>query len=122
MTGTPAQYWFKATASSSSSSCVEVSFTPTGVQVRDSKYQRDARNDVALQPIITLAHEHWTAFLAAVENPTARHHGLPTITCNSDGGASISDGRTTLTYTAAEWDAFRAGVQAGEFDRVEATV
>ncbi|MFE2998010.1 DUF397 domain-containing protein [Nocardia sp. NPDC059246] len=123
MIGSPAQHWFKATFSSSSSSCVEVSFTGEAVLIRDSKYLRDLRNDTAQQPIVAVAAEQWAEFLEAVENRAAAgHDGLPAIAYAADGGASIRSGAITLTYTPQEWTAFCDGVRAGEFDHVEVAV
>ncbi|MFE3280541.1 DUF397 domain-containing protein [Nocardia sp. NPDC059239] len=123
MVGNPALHWFKATFSSSSSSCVEVSITPAEVRIRDSKYLRDPRNDEARQPIVIVAAEYWPDFLRAVENRTpAGHDGLPAIFYETDGAASIRSGTVTLAYTRQEWEAFCAGVRAGEFDLVAVAV
>lgn len=37
---------------------------------------------------------------------------------NNDGDVDLMDSKTskTVTFTPAEWDAFTAGVKAGEFD------
>ncbi|AVH20173.1 DUF397 domain-containing protein [Nocardia cyriacigeorgica] len=119
MTSTAALHWFKATRSSSSSSCVEVAFTVEAALIRDSKYLRDPNNDPAQQPIIRVSAEVWPDLLKAVEDrAVAGTAGLPAINYEAAGGASISDGVTTLVYTPREWEAFHAGVLAGEFDRV----
>ncbi|MBF6137764.1 DUF397 domain-containing protein [Nocardia otitidiscaviarum] len=118
MTSTTALHWFKATRSSSSSSCVEVAFTDEAALIRDSKYLRDTNNDPAQQPILRVSADRWAAFLKAVENRAiAGTDGLPVLTYEADGGASISDGVTTLVYNPLEWEAFLDGVLAGEFAR-----
>ena len=109
--------WRKSTRSQGSEHCVEVRFEGSRVLIRDSKYLRDSTNDPAAQPIISLPSTQWTAFLAA-----ATHRGLrsaaaePVIEYLPTGGVNLHQGTITLTYTADEWNAFTAGVTAGEFN------
>ena len=109
--------WQKASYSGNGGNCVEVRFDADAVLIRDSKYLRDPGNDPSAQPIITINTADWPDFLANVlgRNSTSRN-GIPTIEHHSSGAATIctADG-LTLTYTAAEWDAFTSGIRAGEF-------
>ncbi|WP_028478917.1 DUF397 domain-containing protein [Nocardia sp. CNY236] len=113
--------WFKATSSSSSSSCVEVADAGRVVLVRDSKFLRDPHNQdrATDQPTIGIPASRWREFLNLVVN---RHDAgdaeLPAIEYQSDGGVSIRRAEVTLTYTPAEWHAFCDGIQKGEFDRL----
>ncbi|MBF6388177.1 DUF397 domain-containing protein [Nocardia farcinica] len=109
--------WFKATLSSSSSSCVEVADAGRVVLVRDSKYLRDPRNREREQPTIGVPANRWREFLDLVGNRhCAGDAELPAIEYHPDGGVSLRRAEVTLTYTAAEWHAFCDGVQKGEFD------
>ncbi|WP_216915942.1 DUF397 domain-containing protein [Nocardia noduli] len=115
--GATTPHWFKSTFSTGTSSCVEIAVTPEARLIRDSKYLRDPNNSPAQQPTIRVAIGQWAQFLSAVEkHDTAGTAGLPRIRYQPDGGASLSDGETTLQYTTGEWEAFHAGVVAGEFE------
>ncbi|WP_329414640.1 DUF397 domain-containing protein [Nocardia vinacea] len=109
--------WFKSSWSSETQSCVEVKFDGDLVLIRDSKYLRDPANDPTAQPTIAVLAEDWNAFLRAANGmePDA-WRDLPIITRHGSGGVTVhaADG-TMLTYTAAEWVAFVAGVRDGEF-------
>ncbi|MFI7664158.1 DUF397 domain-containing protein [Nocardia sp. NPDC049526] len=97
--------------------CVEVAFGGRSVFIRDSKYRRNPANDLAAEPVIEIPAKHWDTFLnAAVQNDAKIPAGLPAITRHGLCEVSIAaeDG-TTLTFTAAEWIAFTAGVGDGEF-------
>lgn len=115
--------WVKATLSSSSSSCVEVACAGRVVLVRDSKFLRDPRNRdrAADQPTIAIPASRWRYFLDLVlEDGEAGGEDLPTIQYATDGNVSLRLAAVALTYTPAEWHAFRDGIRKGEFDRLEA--
>ncbi|WP_063010413.1 DUF397 domain-containing protein [Nocardia nova] len=115
---TASLHWFKATRSSSSSSCVEVALAGAFWLIRDSKYLRDPRNDATAQPIIAVSVGKWRGFLDAVlDRSAAGCDGLPSIGYRKDGWVSIVAGSIALTYTPSEWDAFCDGVRKHEFDR-----
>lgn len=110
--------WCKSSRSQGSDHCVEVRFDGGRVLIRDSKYLRNSANDPAAQPIISLSPAEWATFRSA-----ATHQGLrpadaqPVIENLPAGGVSLHQDGTTLTYTAAEWTAFVAGIRDGEFDQ-----
>jgi len=111
-------HWFKSSKSVGSSSCVEIKFGDGVVLIRDSKFARDPMNDPVDQPIISVPIYSWNIFL---ENVSGRSvgvgSGVPSILPLGDGGAALRCRATgvTLSYTRAEWEAFRAGVALGEF-------
>ena len=100
--------WFKSTRSSTNDNCVEVKFVRDSVQIRDSKYT----GDPAARPIITVSPAEWTSFLGSTINDG---QSVPAMTRSGDGFVTLSHNGVGLTYTPAEWDAFVAGVVAGEF-------
>ena len=105
--------WFKSSFSDNGPQCVEVRFDQDTVLIRDSKYQ----GNPAVQPIITITRSSWRAFLDTVAGREAETwRGLPTITSDAEDNTILQalDG-TTLTYTAGEWHAFKAGIGIGEF-------
>lgn len=113
--------WFTSSRSNNGNQCVEVRFDGEAVLIRDSKYRRNPANRPADEPIITVTASEWTTFL---EHLTTRRTpavagGARTLLAYTApaGDATLRHGDTTLTYTPAEWDAFLAGVRAGEFDR-----
>jgi hypothetical protein len=115
--------WFKSSKSNGSCHCVEVLMDLSQVRIRDSKYRRNSVNSPNQEPIISVDVEQWTQFLAEVEG-----HQLPaesgkavTIQHDEDGSTSLTCRRTgvVLSYTAAEWVAFEAGVHTGEFRLVD---
>ncbi|MEG8181919.1 DUF397 domain-containing protein [Nocardia terpenica] len=110
--------WRKARRSGNSGNCVEVSFSDGRVSVRDSKYLRDPNNNPTTQPIITVAAAQWITFLKLITGqPTATDHSALEINTAVDGNVTLSgDDGVALVYTPAEWEAFVAGVHAGEFD------
>ncbi len=110
--------WRKSSRSQGSEHCVEVRYVGETILIRDSKYLRDSANDPALQPIIAVAATDWPAFLGiAAGRSIVRPRELPSVERLSDGTVTVRDAEgVTLTYTAAEWHAFTAGVLAGEFD------
>ncbi|MEU2034940.1 DUF397 domain-containing protein [Nocardia amamiensis] len=114
--------WRKSSYSSGEGQCVEVRFDTAAVYIRDSKYLRDPSNDPAAQPAIAIEANSWPVFLtvAAGSVPDLVDH-IPSIERTKDGGTVVraTDG-TTLHYTSAEWDAFVAGIRAGEFSLIVA--
>ncbi|WP_433664669.1 DUF397 domain-containing protein [Nocardia sp. CA-128927] len=98
--------------------CVEIAFDGDTVLVRDSKYLRDPSNDPAAQPMIVINADRWREFLqAAMGAETEAPNGLPTIDRLASGAVSLrADDGSTLSYTAAEWVAFTAGIRDGEFE------
>ncbi|MQY21583.1 DUF397 domain-containing protein [Nocardia macrotermitis] len=114
--------WFKSSFSKDATSCVEVRFDGGAVLIRDSKYLRDPANDPARQPVISVHINMWSQFLSnVVETEPNPANSVPSIGRTTDGGAIVRDAHgTALVYTAAEWDAFTAGLRAGEFSLVSA--
>lgn len=111
--------WFKATLSSTSTSCVEVAETGSVVLVRDSKFLRNplSRNRGDEQPMIRVPAERWLDFLDLVmSGGTTNGADLPAIDHDTDGAVTLEHAAVTLTYTAAEWHAFCDGITKGEFD------
>ncbi|MGQ4599985.1 DUF397 domain-containing protein [Nocardia sp. R6R-6] len=110
--------WRKSSYSNNGgASCVEINFAGETILLRDSKYLRDPSNDPAAQPIIAIEVHSWPVFLAAAAGSGSDSAGgIPSIERTQDGGAVVraADG-ATLVYTSAEWDAFVAGIRAGEF-------
>lgn len=111
--------WRKSSYSNNGGeSCVEITFSRDGVVlIRDSKFLRNPANDPAVQPIITIPADAWPTFLELVGQSGHAAPGLPvSVEYDPAGGARLTDGHDiTLTYTADEWKAYLAGVQAGEF-------
>jgi hypothetical protein len=111
--------WFKASFSSNAASCVEVRFDGDLVRIRDSKYRRNPANDPACEPIIAVTPGDWMAFLGEVSGRAPAHTCGPLAYERAAGGATVlrsPDADVALTFSAAEWRAFVAGVQAREFD------
>ena len=111
--------WYKSSASNGACACVETSFTGSSeVGIRDSKFLRDPANEPSQQPIITVSHAAWGAFIAALAN--ARHAATDVLVAVEEPDQSVTLSSTAstvvLNYTPAEWDAFLFGVRAGEFD------
>jgi hypothetical protein len=110
--------WFKSSRSNGNQACVEVRFASGAVLIRDSKYA----DDPASQPVVMITIEQWHAFLdTVVGSMTDTGQDVPTLERDVDGSVTLraADG-TALAYTASEWDAFTAGVLAGEFTAVPA--
>ncbi|MEU5851901.1 DUF397 domain-containing protein [Saccharopolyspora shandongensis] len=105
--------WFKSSFSNPSQACVEIRFADGLVQVRDSKDRGEG-------PVIDVPGREWPTVLAEVAGlvPGGTNRTIR-IVLRADGGADFQPlpaRSLTLSYTAAEWDAFVAGVRAGEFD------
>ncbi|WP_190813204.1 DUF397 domain-containing protein [Saccharopolyspora pogona] len=109
----PPTGWFKSSFSNPSQACVEVRFSDRAVHVRDSKDRGEG-------PVISVSGNAWSTLLAEVAGrlPVGTSRTIR-IVHRTDGGAdlqSLPARSLTLSYTATEWDAFVAGVRAGEFD------
>lgn len=102
--------WFKATASTDVSSCVEVKITDDAVLVRDTK-------DNGTGPILTFTRKEWTGFLARIRSGACDEAQF------TAGGVTLSGTAGIVHhYTHMEWLAFLDGVLKGEFDIAPATV
>lgn len=99
---------FRKSTRCASGGCVEVAATDSAVLVRDSKH--------ADSPVLRLDRPAWTRLLG-----TLRHDMRPAgLHYDDDRNVELWQKQAgvlvTLTFTPAEWDAFIAGVKAGEFD------
>ncbi len=97
--------WRTSTRSNNGTDCVEVDFTTTGVEMRDSKAHGTG-------PIINFTPTQWAAFL----DDLSSGGGAVTVTHQNGTGVRSTTSGVTLQFTPAEWSAFVAGVQDGEFD------
>ncbi|WP_280462228.1 DUF397 domain-containing protein [Nocardia carnea] len=113
--------WRKASRSGNNNNCVEIAFDDQHVLIRDSKYLRDPANDPETEPVITIPVLSWPTFLNVVVYGETGEGApdLPVIERDKAGTTRLraKDG-VVLNYTPLEWEAFYAGVLAGEFDRV----
>lgn len=108
----PAAGWFKSSLSNPSQECVEVKLDGNLVHIRDSK-------DHGAGPVITIGVEHWPGVLAeALGRDNAGSNRAVRIERGADGSVQLQSlgSNVLLTYTSAEWAAFVAGAEAGEFD------
>lgn len=110
--------WFKSSASNGAGTCVEVRFHGDLVSIRDSKYRRDPTHGPHREPILTVAAEQWTAFLADLTGPGAPATDSPLIVESGPIGPLLrtTNQDTVLQFTHAEWQSFLTGVHAHEFD------
>lgn len=94
--------WQTTSYTSNGESCVEVAPTVEGVLVRDTK-------DHGTGPVLSFTRDEWAAFLVhptvVVADLLTIHDGVVVKTCIHLRG---------LHFTAAEWNAFLAGVRNGE--------
>lgn len=102
MTSADAAPWFTSSFSNGNATCVEVRFRGQQVDVRDSKDR--------LGPVLTVEATHWVEFVAGGSEVL--------IAEQVDEGWTIRPalGSGLLRFTDAEWRAYRAGANAGEFD------
>ncbi|WP_153407482.1 DUF397 domain-containing protein [Nocardia macrotermitis] len=111
--------WYKSSFSRDTSNCVEILRDAEAVLIRDSKYQ----GDPAEQPILSVRTTAWAKFLTAVtlgESITVTTD-LPAIEYEASTGETILRADdVALTYTSGEWEAFIAGIRAGEFSPLAA--
>lgn len=89
--------------------CIEVRWSSNTVQVRDSKRSKDP-----VQDIIVLQPTDWKVFLDHVAAGTVEPGG-PIECVHHELGVNFVRGSTVLQFDSAEYEAFRAGVLAGEF-------
>ena len=94
---------------------MEVNFNGGRVLIRDSKYRRDPANDPVLEPTISTTDVEWMSFLDQVMDSSVACSALNVEQMIDGGYALRSVDGITLVYTKAEWEAFVAGVGAGEF-------
>lgn len=111
----------KSRASAANGACVEVQRLRSGrVRLRDSKFVHRSELGSTVQPVITLSASSWDAFLRGCRSPTPVAVNREVVTTvGSDGAVTVRSVITgvELTFLAAEWRAFLAGVERGEFDR-----
>lgn len=102
--------WVKSSASSNPQGCVQVRSTGDGhTEIGDTKAPHG--------PTITVPTEDWDHFLDQITAGQGDDGRLSPCFL-PDGGFTLTDtagqGTPVLTYTRAEWEAFRSGVLAGE--------
>jgi hypothetical protein len=108
--------WRKSSFSGSNGGqCVEVRFDGDAVHIRDSKYRRNPAAELAAEPVITVTPEQWLPFVAVAAGQ-AHSFVEPAIDADAYGVTLRGENGVALRYTLGEWDAFVAGVRAGEFD------
>lgn len=100
--------WRTSTRSSNGSNCVEVDFTATGVQMRDSKAHGTG-------PVIDFTPAQWAMFVHESVHDLPSAHGVATITRHQEG-TTVQSAGAVLHFTPGEWAAFVAGARDGEFD------
>ncbi|WP_067826403.1 DUF397 domain-containing protein [Nocardia inohanensis] len=109
--------WFTSTRTNNGNQCVEVRFDGAVVLIRDSKFRRDPERRLETEPVITVTAPEWMSFLGVVLGCGTDPVDL-TARLRPDGHTELRHGEITLVYTPGEWDAFLAGAQDGEFNRV----
>ena len=99
--------------------CVEVNLDGADVVLRDSKYGREATNDPARQPVVTLSRAGWQQLLdhVALGTPLTTDEFVLVTAVDGDVAVRHHGSGVTLAYTAGEWSAFAQGVVNGEFSR-----
>ncbi|MEL7156146.1 MAG: DUF397 domain-containing protein [Actinomycetota bacterium] len=108
----------KSSFSNGVCACVEILHHGSTVSIRDSKYRRNPAADPAAQPIITVELDEFSAWIAAVGTGDLPIVAGALMTSATDDGGAIVCHRPTgvcLTYTPAEWSAWRSGVEADSF-------
>ncbi|HLS77197.1 MAG TPA: DUF397 domain-containing protein [Nocardia sp.] len=110
--------WFTSSRSNNGNQCVEVMFDVAAVWIRDSKFRSGSEGAPAApaaQPVIALSPAEWDELIACLREGRT----VPGLVTETQAGAvELRRGRTVLSFTRPEWDAFLAGVADGEFDRV----
>jgi len=98
--------WRKSTYSTDSWNCVDVRVVGDEVQVRNSTDPGG--------PVLTFTGAYWSWVLERV----AAGEKVATIVRDDEGihWRNAVEGWVVVDFTEAEWEAFRAGVAAGEFD------
>lgn len=92
----------KSSYSDAGNGCVEAELTEAGVDVRDTKQLGTGR-------VIHFGFDDWPRLVAG-EPPEAVQ------VSNADAAWQVHGGGHTLHFTDHEWQAFRLGAGAGEFD------
>ncbi len=112
--------WTKSAYSDHGNACVEWQFVGVEVLIRDSKY----RGDEAARPIIAVPARAWSSFLAIAAGDTPNDgttSGIPTIEHDATSGETVlNDAAVTLTFTAAEWEAFVESIRTDHWKPVAA--
>lgn len=111
-----------------SCSCIEVLATSEKIYVKDSKLDGDP-----FQQYIALESHVWESLLATIksvplvqilptqvsgEQPLFSLEGLAILPTSANEVVFDDRSGVTLTYTAAEWQAFVEGVISGDFDNL----
>lgn len=117
----PRKGFYKSLHSTANLTCVEVKLDLDRERalVRDSKYAGDPR----AEPIIAVALADWCRFLDQLvvsDGSVGDGAGPLRVELRTGGGAILRSGEIALTFDAAEWSAFTAGVRDGEFTPVAA--
>ncbi|MGH3630668.1 MAG: DUF397 domain-containing protein [Sciscionella sp.] len=110
--------WRKSTRSTRGNGCVEVNFSATTTEVRDTKHRGRG-------PVLSFPHPVWDTFLEQlgrgdVATAGAVQGSSHELTEHYATGPvrtiwHLTDGTSVLHFTHTERDAFLAGVAAGEF-------
>ncbi|HEU0087949.1 MAG TPA: DUF397 domain-containing protein [Pseudonocardiaceae bacterium] len=102
--------WRTPTRSSNGANCVEVDFTATGVQMRDSKAR-------GAGPILDFTPTQWAAFVRESVHDLPSTNSAVAVTHQPEGTqVQSAAGQAVLHFTRGEWAAFVAGARDGEFD------
>jgi len=111
MTDNPThRHYRKSTRSGGSGgNCVEWAHTPRGVYIRDSKDPHG--------PELFTTELEWQGLIAAAQ-ANVEHMWIS----RAPGGVHLAKDGHRLRFTAAEWTAFVAAINAGECERVAAAV
>jgi len=110
--------WAKSCFSNGQCSCVEFLQQGPTMWIRDSKDLRAPGVDPATVPMIAVSVEVFAAWAEAVrDRPLPLVVGPLLTSANADGGVTLTHevSQVALTYTAQEWSAWVAGVEADAF-------
>lgn len=110
--------WVKSRFSNGQCACVELLQRGPTVWIRDSKDVRGSGVDPDSVPMIAVPVELFGAWVDAVRaRPLPLVVGPLLTSATAEGGATIlhESSQVALTYTAEEWSAFVAGVEADAF-------
>ncbi len=110
--------WVKSRFSNGQCACVELLQRGPTVWIRDSKDLRQPDVDPATVPMIAVPVEVFAGWVETVRSgPLPLVVGPLLTSATEDGGAIIThaSSHVALTYTAEEWTAFLAGVEADAF-------
>lgn len=110
----PTATWQKSSYCGTGESCIHLAPAPDGaVRLTESSDPSGA--------VLTLTPSTWRAWRAAIKGGRMPETGAEAspggvLRLRADGGDG--DGTVVVTTTTAQWEAFAAGVRAGEFDRL----